>query len=239
MELDVIAFAAHPDDAELAMGGTLAKLSSEGKRVGVIDLSRGELSSRGTVESRKLEWEKASEILGLAHRENLMLPDGKLRPCREYVEAVVSKMRQYKPKIIFSPYKVDRHPDHVGVSQIVKEAHFFSGVWKFETRLNGELQDPFRPAKHFYFMTSYFFEPGFIMDISNFMKEKMESVRAYSSQFYNPESDEPETYISKKSFVGYLESRAQTFGFLIGKEYGEGFYSEESIELDLNGILSS
>lgn len=237
MKLDVLVFAAHPDDAEIGMGGTIAKLTGSGLNVGIIDLSQGELSTRGNVETRKNEASKAAEILKLSVRGNLNLPDGQLNPASENIKAVVTQIRKYKPGIIFSLYKNDRHPDHIGVSKIVKDAWFLSGVQKYETKENGKLQPPFRPGKIFYYMLAYRFEPTFIVDISNTFETKMKSIKAYKTQVYDPESGEPNTFISDPKFIKYLEARSRFYGFQIKKDYGEPFYSEESIELDLVGML--
>lgn len=237
MVLDVLVFAAHPDDAELAMGGTIAKMTSAGLKVGIVDLSQGELGTRGSAATRKLEAEESSKILKLASRENLGLRDGSLKPNDEYLKKVITKIRKHHPKIIFAPYFNDRHPDHIGTSQLVKEAMFFSGLAKISTEDNDRIQMPYRPEKLFYFMQTYEFKPSFIVDISATFKTKMEAIYAFGTQFHNPESKEPETFISQPTFLKFLESRAQSFGFKIGKEYGEPFFCEEEIELDLIGVF--
>jgi bacillithiol biosynthesis deacetylase BshB1 len=239
MNLDVLVFAAHPDDAELSMGGTIAKLTSAGLKVGIIDLSRGELGTRGSAETRKKEAQNAAEILNITHRENLGFKDGSLKFNEEYLNKIISEIRKYQPKMIFAPYFNDRHPDHIGVSQLVKEAMFFSGVAKINTEENNRIQSTFRPQKLFYYMQTYEFKPTFIIDISESFKTKMKSVMAYHTQFHNPESKEPETFISQPIFLKYLEARAVCYGFKIGKEYGEAFYCEEEIEFDLVGLLKS
>lgn len=239
MNLDVIAFAAHPDDVELSIAGTIAKLTKAGLKVGIIDFSKGELGTRGTVETRAEEAKKAAEILELTHRENLGLPDGKLKYSEEYMKIVVAKIRKYKPKLVFAPHFNDRHPDHIGTSQIVKEAMFFSGVPKVVTKdENGEAQESYRPQKLFYYMQTFEFDPSFIVDVTDTFETKMEAVKAYATQFYNPDSEEPETFISKPEFIQHLESRTKFYGFQIRKEYGEPFFSEEKVELDLIGLLN-
>ncbi len=239
MKLDVLVFAAHPDDAELSMGGTIAKFSGEGLKVGIADFTQGELGTRGTPETREQEANSASEILGITLRENLALKDGEIKAEKDAMLKVVNLIRKYTPAIIFAPYSNDRHPDHIGASALVKQAMFFSGLPKIETFDNGKLQTAYRPKKLFYFMQTYQFDPKFIVDISNTFETKMKSVYAYGSQFYNPESKEPETFISQPKFVKYLEARARVYGFQIGKEYGEPFYCEEEIELDLIGLLKN
>lgn len=237
MNLDILIFAAHPDDAELSMGGTIARFASSGIKTGIIDLTEAELSTRGTIESRRSETEIASAILKVAARENLGFPDGGLKPVKEYVSAVVSKIREYKPKIIFAPYFNDRHPDHIGTAQIVKEAFFFSGLSRYETVMDNKLQEAYRPGKLFYFFQTYEAEPSFITDISDFYDAKMKAVKAYSTQFFNPESNEPETFISKESFIHFLEARAKYYGFKIGRNYGEPFFCEEKIEYDFKNLF--
>ena len=238
MLLDILVFAAHPDDAELAMGGTIAKLAHNGVKVGVIDLTQGEMGTRGSVEERRQEADRASEILMLSTRTNLKLPDGKIDLNDNYVLKIVEQMRLHKPKLVFAPYFNDRHPDHIGTSQIVKKAVFVSGLKKIDTYHNKTKQEPHRPNKIFYFMQTYEFDPTFIVDISDHYQTKVESIKAYETQFYNPESKEPETFISSPQFTQYLEARAKFFGFQIRKDYGEPFFCEEKIELDIASILN-
>jgi N-acetylglucosamine malate deacetylase 1 len=238
MNLDVLVFAAHPDDAELSMGGTIAKLSKLGYKVGIIDLTKGELSTRGTIETRKLETDNASAILGVSYRENLGFKDGAVKFSDEYLKTIITIIRKHKPKLVFAPYFNDRHPDHIGASKLVKEAFFFSGLQKFETGESGALQTHYRPQKLYYFMQTYEFAPSFIYDISETFDAKMEAVFAYGTQFHNPESKEPETFISQPIFVQFIEARAKYFGFKIGKSHGEPFFCEEEIELDLASLLN-
>lgn len=237
MELDVLVFAAHPDDAEISMGGTIAKLSSAGLKVGVIDLSKGEMGTRGSVDTRKAEAQKASAILNITQRENLGFKDGGLKFNENYLHIIISRIRKYKPQFVFAPYFNDRHPDHIGTSQLIKEAFFFSGLPKILTEENDKIQNPYRPKKLFYYMQIYEFDPVFIVDISETFELKMKSILAYSTQFHNPQSVEPETFISQPNFIKNLEARARVFGFKIGKDYGEPFYCEEKIELDLIHML--
>ena len=237
MKLDALIFAAHPDDAELSMGGTIAKLTKAGKKVGIVDFTQGELGSRGTIETRKNESEKASEILEISVRINFKHPDGKVRFDDDLVEKSVRLIRQYKPQVIFAPYFNDRHPDHIGVSEVIKNAYFFSGNYKYNTELDSKKQEVYRPKKLYYYAQSYEFKPSFIVDISDTFETKMEAVKAYSTQFHNPEVEGPVTFISKPGFINYLESRAQVAGFKIGKDYGEPFFCEEEIELDIKNML--
>ena len=233
MKLDALVFGAHPDDAELSIGGTIAKLTNSGLKVGVVDMTQGEMGTRGTIETRYAEAAEAKKILNLTLRENLKLPDGQIKPNDEFVKRTVEKIRQYQPNIIFAPYFVDRHPDHEGAGKIVKEAMFCSGLHKYITSLDGQEQTAYRPKKLYYFMQTYEFKPNMIIDVSDTFETKMQAVKAYATQFYNPESNEPETFISQKNFIDYLAARAKTHGFSIHKDYGEPLLCEENIEFDL------
>lgn len=237
MNLDVIVFAAHPDDAELSMGGTIAKLTRNNFKVGIVDLTRGELGTRGTPEIRQKEAFQAAIILKIAIRDNLDIPDGNILENKENLLKIVMTIRRYKPKIIFAPYFNDRHPDHIDSARIIKRAMFQSGLNKIKTFDKEVAQEAFRPAHLYYYMQTYTFEPTFIVDISNSFEIKMKSIQSYSSQFHDPKSIEPETFISRPDFLKYVESRDGFYGFQIGKTYGEAFYSEEKIELDLTSFL--
>jgi N-acetylglucosamine malate deacetylase 1 len=238
MKLDVLIFAAHPDDAELSMGGTIAKLSNAGLHIGVIDLSGGELGSRGTIETRKVEAQNATEILKLAYRENLGFPDGRIKFNDEFLKAIISRIRKFQPEIIFAPYKNDRHPDHIGTSQLVKEAMFSSGLPKVITEYEFKGQEAYRPKKLFYYMQMYEDNPSFVVNISETFDSKMLAIRAYVTQFHNSEIEGPETFISQPNFLKFIEARARYFGFKIGKDYGEPFYCEEEIEFDLINFIN-
>ncbi len=235
MELDFLAFAAHPDDVELSIGGTIKKMINKNKPFGVIDLTEGELSSRGTRETRKEETKNAAQTLGITVRKNLGLPDGNIFINEKNTIKIIEQIRKFRPKIIFAPYFNDRHPDHIATGKLIKRAYFLSGVTKVKTTYKGKDQKAYRPKKIFYFMQTFEFTPSFIVDISETFEDKMKSVLAYKTQFYNKDLDktEPKTFISNPEFIKYLEARAKTYGFKIGKEYGEPFFSEEEIELDI------
>jgi bacillithiol biosynthesis deacetylase BshB1 len=237
MTLDVLVFAAHPDDAELSMGGTIARFANDGFSVGIIDLTRGEMGTRGNADTRQKEALEAAKILKTSIRENLLIPDGDIEISNGNCRKVIVLMRRYKPKIVFAPYFSDRHPDHINASKLIKRAMFVSGLEKIKTSESEIAQRAYRPAKLFYYMQSYTFEASFIVDISNFFEIKMKAVWAYSTQFHNPESNEPETFISSPEFIDYVDARAKFYGFQIGKKFGEPFYCEEKIELNLNGML--
>ncbi len=239
MTLDVLVFAAHPDDAELSMGGTIAKFSHNNLKVGIIDFTKGELGTRGTAESRQKEAFQAASFLKISLRENLMIPDGGIEQSKENLMKVIMAIRRYKPKIIFAPYFNDRHPDHIDASALVKRAMFSSGLTKVKTFDKEVLQNAYRPQKLFYYMQTYTFTPSFIVDISECFEAKMKAVNSYGTQFYNPKSVEPETFISKPGFMNYIKSRAEFYGFQIGKNYGEPFYCEEAVELNLVALLKN
>jgi bacillithiol biosynthesis deacetylase BshB1 len=239
MNLDALVFAAHPDDAELGMGGTIAKFTKSNLKVGLVDFTLGEMSTRGNSDIRKQEADKAAKILKTSIRENLMIPDGDIQLTNEYVKKIVPLIRRHRPKVIFAPYFNDRHPDHISASNLIKKAFFVSGLKKYTTSEQEKVQDAYRPEKLFYYMQTYSFSPSFIIDISNSFEEKMSSVRAFATQFHDPESNEPDTFISQPEFLEYVEARAKYYGFQIGKKYGEPFYCEEQIELDLSQIFSA
>jgi N-acetylglucosamine malate deacetylase 1 len=237
MNLDVLVFAAHPDDAELSMGGTIAKLTSRNFKVGLIDFTRGELGTRGSADIRQKEAFQAALSLKIAVRENLNIPDGNIEKNQQNLVKVIMAIRKYRPKIIFAPYFNDRHPDHVDASALVKQAMFSTGLMKIKTFDKEVAQQAYRPNKLFYYMQTYTFDPSFIVDVSSCFEIKMKAVNSYSSQFFNPKSTEPETFISKPGFIQYIESRAQFYGFQIGKKYGEPFFCEEKIEFEPASLL--
>ncbi|MCH7721964.1 MAG: bacillithiol biosynthesis deacetylase BshB1 [Bacteroidetes bacterium] len=239
MNLDVLVFAAHPDDAELSMGGTIAKFTESGFKVGIIDLTQGEMGTRGSVEIRKNEAADAAKILKISVRENLLIPDGDIRISNENINKVVVMMRKYCPGLVFAPYFNDRHPDHIHTSDLIKEAMFVSGLSKAKTFVGENAQAVFRPSKLFYYMQTYTFQPSFIVDITGSFEKKLNSIRAFKTQFHNPDSNEPETFISKPEFIDFVEARAKYFGFQIGKKFGEPFYSEVNIELSINDMLNN
>jgi N-acetylglucosamine malate deacetylase 1 len=237
MNLDVLIFGAHPDDVELSMGGTIFKLTSHNYKVGIIDLTRGELGTRGTPEIRQKEAFEAALLLKVTVRENLDVQDGFINVDAQNLMKIVIEMRKYKPQIVFSPYFNDRHPDHVSVSALIKKAMFLTGLEKVKTFDKEVPQAAFRPNKLFYYMQTYTFEPTFIVDVSDSFEAKMKAVKSYVSQFYNPKSTEAETFISRPIFLNNIEARARHYGFQIGKEFGEPFFCEEKIELDILHFL--
>jgi len=237
MKLDILILTAHPDDAEISIGGTIAKFTDKGYKVGIVDFTQGELGTRGTKATRKKEAEQASKILKISYRNNLKIPDGKVKFNDKYLNLVITEIRKTQPKIIFAPYFNDRHPDHIGAGLLAKEAYFFSGLTKIKTKLNGKSQEPYRPSKLFYYMMTYEFTPTFINDISKYFETKMQAILTYKTQFYDPKSNEPETFISRPGFLNAIEARAKYFGFKISKDYGEPFYCEEALDYDFHNLI--
>lgn len=225
MELDVLALSAHPDDTELCCGGTLAALSNQGKKVGVIDFTRGEMGTRGTPEKRMKEASDAAEIIGLEVRENLGLPDSKIENTRDYQLEIIQKIREYKPHICLVGAPSDRHPDHGNATQLALDAIYFSGLVKIETLDENRVpQERWRPSHVLHFMQDRPFEPDIVFDISDTFEIKKEALLAFDSQFnVQDPGDEPESYISSKEFFEGIEARARHYGHLIGAKYGEPF----------------
>jgi len=233
MKLDILVLAAHPDDAELGCGGTIAKHTALGHKVGIVDLTRGELGTRGTPEARALEAAASAKILGVVARENLELPDGFFRNDPESQRIVIRAIREYQPRIILANAVYDRHIDHGRGASLVYDASFLSGLVKIETTdADGKKQTPWRPEVVYHYVQSQFITPDFIVDISAEWETKMKSIKAFSSQFFNPASKEPETYISKPGFLKMLEARAVEYGHAIGVTYGEGFTTRRFVGVD-------
>jgi bacillithiol biosynthesis deacetylase BshB1 len=229
MKLDVLAFAAHPDDVELNCSGTLLVEKKNGKKTGIIDLTCGELGSRGTAESRKEEAAASTEILKLDVRENLNMPDAFFEHNKENVIKIIEKIRQYQPDIIFCNAPEDRHPDHGKGAKLVEDACFLSGLIKIETTLNGAPQTAWRPKYVFNYIQDRHLEPDFLIDISNVIDEKLASIQAYKTQFFNPNIQGPETYISKPTFLENLINNNRLLGKRIGVQFAEGFISTKKI----------
>ena len=223
MKLDILVLAAHPDDAELGCGGTIAKHVALGHKVGIVDLTKGELGTRGTVQSREQEAADSGKILGISARENLGLQDGFFRNHQEEQLTVVKAIRKYQPEIILANAIFDRHPDHAKASDLAFDAAFLAGLSKVETSVDGKLQMAWRPKVMYHYIQSLYINPEFVVDVSDFWEKKMDAIRAFKTQFFDPKSSEPNTYISNPSFLKMVESRAQEMGHAIGVKYGEGF----------------
>lgn len=237
-KVDILAIGAHPDDVELGCGGTLAKLISEGKKATIVDLTQGELGTRGTAETRKEEADTASKILGISERINLKMKDGFLLNSEEYQMQIVKMIRKYQPEIVFANAIDDRHPDHAKAAKLISDACFLSGLRKIETVLDGENQSAWRPKHIFHYIQWKEIEPDFVVDISDFMDKKIDSCMAYQTQFYNPDSKEPVTPIATKDFLESLTYRAQNLGRLSGCDYAEGFTTEKLMALkNFDGIV--
>jgi bacillithiol biosynthesis deacetylase BshB1 len=226
MKLDILAIGVHPDDIELSCAGTILKEIAAGKKVGVLDLTHGELGTRGSGPLRLIEAANSAKILGLSCRENVGLADGFFINDQENILPIVEILRKYQPDIILSNAPKDRHPDHGRASKLTSDACFYSGLRKVETKMNGEIQDAWRPKSIYNYIQDRFIEPDFVVDITPFLKTKMESIKAFSSQFYTPGSDEPESPLTMKNFFEYVESRMIDMGRYIQVDYAEGFLME-------------
>lgn len=226
MKLDILAIGAHPDDVELGCGATIAKEVALGKTVGVIDLTRGELGTRGTAETRKVEAANAAEILGISVRENLGFSDAFFVNDKEHQLEVIKMIRKYQPEMVLCNAIDDRHIDHGKGSKLVSDACFLSGLTKIETTLDGFLQEQWRPKFVYHYIQWKNIEPDVVVDVSGFIDKKMEAVLAYKTQFFDPTSKAPETPISSKNFTDSIIYRARDLGRLIGTEHAEGFTVE-------------
>lgn len=232
MKLDILAFGAHPDDIELSCGGTLAKEVANGKKVGIVDLTRGELGTRGTADTRAEEAKNASEILGVSIRKNLGFADGFFVNDKAHQLKIITQLRIHQPDIVLCNAIDDRHIDHGKGSKLVSDACFLSGLRKIETTHNSELQYAWRPKLVYHYIQWKDIEPDFVVDISDFIAIKIQSVMAYKTQFYDPDSKEPQTPISSKNFTESIRYRSQNLGRLIGVEYAEGFTVERYVAVD-------
>lgn len=223
MKLDVLAIAAHPDDAEISAGASIARLVSEGKKAGILDLTRGELGTRGSAELRDQEALRAAEILGLSARHNIGLPDGFFQNVESSQRLIIEQVRRFQPDVILANTPSDRHPDHGIGAKLAADACFLSGLRKIETTWEGKAQAAWRPRMVMHYIQDYYHEPDIVWDVSDFFETKMNAIKAFSSQFYDPKSDEPDTPISGKDFFEMLEARAISLGRPAGMRYAEGF----------------
>ncbi|MGA2478670.1 MAG: bacillithiol biosynthesis deacetylase BshB1 [Spirochaetia bacterium] len=228
MTVDILAFGAHPDDVELAASGTLIKAARGGAATGIIALTRGEIGTRGTMQTRAAEFDAACALMGVAHHEMLGLRDGWLCADEPSKMAVLREIREHRPRIVLLPWEEDRHPDHGAASRIIQEASFLAGLRKIDTG-----QEPFRPSQLLYYMASWEFEPSFIVDISDVIEEKRRAILAYSTQVYAPGAarNEPLTFIASEHFQELLFARMAHYGHLIGKKYGEPYRIKGVIEI--------
>lgn len=229
MKLDILAFGAHPDDVELGCGATIAKEISLGKKVGIVDLTRGELGTRGSADLRDEEAKKSAEILGVSIRENLGFSDGFFKNDKEHQLAIIKMIRKYRPEIVLCNAIDDRHIDHGKGSKLVSDACFLSGLLKIETKVDDKLQEKWRPNNVYHYIQWKNINPDFVVDVTGFIEKKVDSILAYSSQFFDPKSNEPETPITSKNFLDSITYRAKDLGRIIGVEYAEGFTSERFV----------
>lgn len=226
MKLDILAFGAHPDDVELSCAGTLAMHVDKGYKVGVIDLTLSQLSTRGDIENRKKEAEAAANAMGIHLRENLEMEDGYFKIDDEHRLKVIQAIRKYQPEIIIANSPDDRHPDHERAAELVKQANFYSGLVKIETSLNGKKQDPWRANSLFHYIQFKSHDPDIIVDIRGYADRKKAALKAYKSQFFDPDSDEPQTLIAQKGFIDMVQARNAHYGGMAAIFDGEGFLSE-------------
>jgi bacillithiol biosynthesis deacetylase BshB1 len=224
LKLDILVLAAHPDDAEISCAGTIAHHVAMGHKVGIVDFTKGELGTRGTVEIRATEAAAAAAILGVSVRENLGLKDGFFQNDPTHQLSVIKAVRKYQPSIVLANAVSDRHVDHGKGASLAYDACFLSGLVRIETLdEHGNKQQPWRPSAVYHYIQSLYIEPDFIVDISDYWQKKVDALKAFRSQFYNPESIENNTYISSPGFLKMVEARAMDWGYAIGTKYGEGF----------------
>jgi bacillithiol biosynthesis deacetylase BshB1 len=232
MKLDILVLAVHPDDAELGCSGTILKHIAEGKKVGIIDFTRGELGTRGTAETRAIEAADSAVILGLHARENLRFKDAFFKNDEAHQREVIRMIRKYQPEIVLSNALQDRHPDHGRAGDLANDACFLSGLSKISTQQDGVEQEAWRPRLVLQYIQDHYIKPDVIIDITPYIETKVKSIQAFKTQFFNPELDEPETYISSPEFFESVIGRAREFGKSIGATYGEGFTSRKLVGVD-------
>jgi len=229
MKLHILAIGVHPDDVELGCTGTLINHIRKGQKAGILDLTQGELGSRGTIETRYEEAQASAKLLGISVRENLKMADGFFQNDREHQVKIIQVLRKYQPDIVLANALADRHPDHGRAGRLIADACFLSGLRKIETTFEARSQEAWRPKKVFHYIQDRFREPDFIVDISESMDLKMEGIKCFKTQFFNDASDEHQTYISAPGFLNKVSNRASQLGHRIGVQYGEGFHLETSL----------
>jgi len=230
LKLDILVMAVHPDDAELGCSGTILKEISIGRKVGILDFTRGELGTRGSAEIRDQEAAESSKIMGLSARENLAFRDGFFNNDEEHQIKIVEVIRRYQPDIVLANAIDDRHPDHGRASKLAVDACFLSGLRKIPTfEKNGSQQKEWRPKQLLHYIQDRYIEPDFVIDITDFWELKEQAIRAFKSQFFDPNSSDPSSYISSPEFLDFIESRSREMGHKIGVKYGEGFTSYRTL----------
>lgn len=230
MKLDVLAVSPHPDDVELHCGGLMIRFADQGYATGIVDMSLGEMGTRGTVDGRKREAAAATEVLGLSKRLNLELPDARIGTCTTHRGALIDAIRRYQPDMLLVPHEIARHPDHGATALLARDAAFLAGLEKIETD-----HPAFRPRKVVFYLTHHRYQdprPSFIVDITPTYSRKIEALRAHRSQFHDPDSTEPETFISRAGFLEEVEAQSRYYGSLIGARYGEPFVVREYLSID-------
>lgn len=238
MKVDILAFAAHPDDIEISAAGTLMKHISQGKKVAIVDLTCGELGSRGSGEIRLKEAADAANILGIAHRLNLKMPDGFFDLSQENKLRMIEMIRKFQPTVVLANAVSDRHPDHGRAAQLVSETCFLSGLIKIETTMEGNKQVPWRPKAVYHYIQDIHLKPDFVVDITPFVEQKIKALQAFKTQFYDPNSKEPLTPISGEKYFDFLKGRWMDFGRSIGVDYAEGYTVNRPIGIeDITTIL--
>ena len=230
--VDIIFFGAHPDDVELCCGGTVAKCVKDGLRVALVDLTRGEMGTRGTAQTRKRESTNAAKVLGATFRQQLDFGDGNLQTGREQELQIIEILRRARPQLVVAPYPDDRHPDHTRTGRIVTEASFYAGLRALDPSTSLRGLRAHRPQTVLYYLQNYMFTPSFVVDVTKHWKTKMRSVAAYKSQFHDPNSKEPQTFISDPKFLEMIDARGKHFGALIGAAYGEAFVTKQPPRVD-------
>ena len=223
MKVDILAIVAHPDDVELSFGGTLLVHQKKGYKTGIVDLTKGELGTRGTPEIREQEAAEAGKILNLSIRDNVGLPDGFFENTKEHQLKVVEKIRKYQPEIVITNAMYDRHPDHGRSAALVETACFLAGLTEVKTEVDGKEQQAHRPSKVYFSIQSTSREPDVLVDVSDVEEQRLEAIKAFKSQFFDPNSTEPETYISSSGFMQMIQARSREYGHRIGVEHAEGF----------------
>lgn len=229
MKLDILVFAAHPDDAELTCSGTIMAHIAQGKKVGIVDFTRGELGTRGNAETRRAEAEASSKIMGLHVRENVGFADGFFTNDEYHQRELIRMIRRYQPDIVLANAVEDRHPDHGKGAQLATDACFLAGLRKIETSDNGQPQKAWRPKVVYHYIQDRYIKPDFVVDISEFWPRKLEAIKAFKTQFASNDNSEPQTYISTPEFLTFIEARATELGHQVGVRYGEGFTKEKTI----------
>ena len=226
MKIDILAIGAHPDDVELTCSGTILKHIQMGKTVGIIDLTQGELGTRGTAKIRQQEAQNAATYLGVKFRENLRMKDGKFENNSTHQLEIIKKIRKYRPEIILCNAISDRHPDHARAATLVSEAAFYSGLRKITTQVDGKSQQAWRPKVVYHYIQDRYLKPDFVVDITPFVDQKMQAIKLFKSQFFDPKSKEPATPISGENFIAFLKARMAEMGRSIACDYAEGFTVE-------------